>query len=225
MKRYGKSASFGAAVPLALALALAAGTEAQAQERLPSVSDYRLPSPAAAPRPRAQGPVDGDAPVVIAPPDARPAQESGAPAAGASGQSPRPKPSQAARAPAARAPPPSRNFSPDQREPGADCTACRPQTCSSSPRPCGASDCNHCPGDRQCNTRGNCSARTFCDGSADRMARPFRCAAECKQLHRKLALAGWTGFHAWRNCDVAGPARLAAETSCCRSHGRMGRTR
>ena len=58
-------------MPVALALALGPrglAPAAQAQEeRLPSVSDYRLPNPSARPTTRPQGPIDRDNPVVLRP--------------------------------------------------------------------------------------------------------------------------------------------------------------
>ncbi len=98
MKRNtGKQHWFGAAaVPLALALALIPGawiTAAAQEERLPSVSDYRLPDPASRPSSRPQGPIDRDNPVVL-----RPTREPATAEPGAAPEAPAPAPSASAAA-------------------------------------------------------------------------------------------------------------------------------
>jgi hypothetical protein len=95
------------ALSLALWLALGASAisagPALAQERLPSVSEYRLPSPSASPRARPQGPVDADNPGVIAPslPESTPSVE--ASATPVRSPQPRTKPSPSAGVPTLRA--------------------------------------------------------------------------------------------------------------------------
>ncbi len=95
------------AMPL-VCLACAAIVPAMAQDSLPSVNDYRLPSPSASPRTRPQGPIDADNPVVVTPRTAPESPATAAPAPAASARpaapaataSPRPspRPTQTARA-------------------------------------------------------------------------------------------------------------------------------
>lgn len=125
-----------AARPVAFALALGAQTLAPAaraqDERLPSVSDYRLPEPSARPTTRPQGPIDRDNPVVLRPrgePAAEPSATAGSPAASPSPTAPpsaTPGSSPAATPASAAAPGAVRSPAASAPAPGAASTARRP---------------------------------------------------------------------------------------------------